>query len=87
MVQQRITKKASPHFERVSAVDSNRQAARRTTSQFACRFSRYSFIDLAQIICKVPELKVENSDESSSDDDYDGYISEPSNLVSVLFSG
>lgn len=43
-------------------------------------FGRYSFIDLAQIICKVPELKVENSDESSSESEYEGYISEPSNL-------
>lgn len=44
---------------------------------------RYSFIDLAQIVCKLPETRIENSYVSSSDEDYDGYISEPSNLVSL----
>lgn len=42
---------------------------------------RYSFIDLAQIVCKLPETRIEHAYVSSSDEDYDGYISEPSNLV------
>lgn len=44
-------------------------------------FSRYSFIDLAQIVCKVPEVRIEQLYSSSSDEEFDGYISEPSNLV------
>lgn len=49
-------------------------------------FQRYSFIDLAQIVCKVPErLLVEQISSSSSDEEYEGYISEPSNLVRTKF--
>ncbi|XP_031629019.1 neuropathy target esterase sws isoform X1 [Contarinia nasturtii] len=44
--------------------------------------NEYSFIDLAQIVCKVPErVRVEQISTSSSDEEFDGYISEPSNLV------
>lgn len=43
---------------------------------------RYSFIDLAQIVCKVKaEARIEQISSSSSDEEFDGYISEPSNLV------
>lgn len=43
---------------------------------------RYTFIDLAQIVCKVPEMSVDrNYRELSSDEEYDGYISEPTTLV------
>lgn len=56
--------------------------------------SEYTFIDLAQIVCKLPDLDHPfHSDHHhqnyfySEDEDYDGYISEPSiyNRVSVFF--
>lgn len=47
--------------------------------------SRYSFIDLAQIVCKLPETRFENAYSSSSDEDFDGYISEPNMMVSINF--
>lgn len=47
-------------------------------------FSRYSFIDLAQIVCKLPETRYEKAYSSSSDEDFDGYISEPNMFVSNL---
>lgn len=54
---------------------------------FSFHFQRYSFIDLAQIVCKVPErLLVEQLSTSSSDEEYEGYISEPSNLVRNLIT-
>ncbi|XP_037936421.1 neuropathy target esterase sws isoform X1 [Teleopsis dalmanni] len=44
--------------------------------------SEYSFIDLAQIVCKLPETYVDRSHQNpymfSEDEDFDGYISEPS---------
>ncbi len=44
---------------------------------------RYTFIDLAQIVCKLPETRHEKMESSSSsDEEYDGYISEPTTLVS-----
>lgn len=46
--------------------------------------SRYSFIDLAQIVCKLPETRNEKSYSSSSDEEYDGYISEPNMMVSLF---
>lgn len=48
------------------------------------RLYRYSFIDLAQIVCKLPETRNEKSYSSSSDEDYEGYISEPSMIVSGI---
>lgn len=50
--------------------------------------SEYSFIDLAQIVCKLPETNIthvedENAYIYSEDEDYDGYISEPSSLTRV----
>lgn len=60
-----------------------------TTHPMFCIFSsscRYSFIDLAQIVCKLPETRFEKSYSSSSDEEYDGYNSEPSMLVSVNIS-
>lgn len=45
--------------------------------------SNYSFVDLAQIVCKVPEICQEKHHDSSSEDDYFiGYASEPSTLRS-----
>ncbi|KAM7350594.1 patatin like phospholipase domain containing sws isoform 3-T3 [Cochliomyia hominivorax] len=46
--------------------------------------SEYTFIDLAQIVCKLPETYVDHPQQHhtyfySEDEDYDGYISEPSN--------
>jgi len=43
--------------------------------------NEYSFIDLAQIVCKLPETQTDPSTHSylySEDEDMDGYISEPS---------
>lgn len=50
--------------------------------------SEYSFIDLAQIVCKLPETSMNCEDDDcgyiySEDEDYDGYISEPSSLTRV----
>lgn len=45
--------------------------------------NEYSFIDLAQIVCKVPETRVEVVSSSSSDEEFDGYISEPTNFVRI----
>lgn len=42
--------------------------------------NEYTFIDLAQIVCKVPETYPERCYSSSEDDYYDGYASEPSNI-------
>ncbi|XP_033150153.1 neuropathy target esterase sws isoform X1 [Drosophila busckii] len=43
--------------------------------------NEYTFIDLAQIVCKLPETYAPNTaDLFSEDDDYDGYISEPTTL-------
>uniref|UniRef100_A0A182J6C6 PNPLA domain-containing protein n=1 Tax=Anopheles atroparvus TaxID=41427 RepID=A0A182J6C6_ANOAO len=42
--------------------------------------NEYSFVDLAQIVCKVPETYPERIDSSSEDDYYDGYASEPSGI-------
>lgn len=48
--------------------------------------TRYTFIDLAQIVCKLPETRHEKLEpSSSSDEEYDGYISEPTTLVSKPF--
>lgn len=53
--------------------------------------SEYTFIDLAQIVCKLPETVIDRDQQNqnyffSEDEDYDGYISEPSiyNRVSFL---
>lgn len=50
--------------------------------------SEYTFIDLAQIVCKLPETYVDHPQQHhtyfySEDEDYDGYISEPSNYNRV----
>ncbi|XP_053677884.1 neuropathy target esterase sws [Anopheles nili] len=42
--------------------------------------NEYSFVDLAQIVCKVPETHPERGYSSSEDDYYDGYASEPSSM-------
>jgi lysophospholipid hydrolase len=43
--------------------------------------NRYTFVDLAQIVCRVPETCQERHDDLSSEDDYfAGYASEPSTL-------
>lgn len=44
--------------------------------------SEYTFVDLAQIVCKVPEMGMDRSYLSSSDEEFDGYISEPTTMVS-----
>lgn len=45
-------------------------------------FSHYTFVDLAQIVCKVPvTCQDRQSDDMSSEDEYfGGYASEPSSL-------
>lgn len=53
--------------------------------------SEYTFIDLAQIVCKLPETYLEHQQQHhtyfySEDEDYDGYISEPSNYTRVSLS-
>ncbi|XP_055684973.1 neuropathy target esterase sws isoform X1 [Lutzomyia longipalpis] len=43
--------------------------------------NEYTFTDLAQIVCRVPETYTENQYSSTDEDVYfDGYISEPSSL-------
>ncbi|XP_034489776.1 neuropathy target esterase sws isoform X2 [Drosophila innubila] len=43
--------------------------------------NEYTFIDLAQIVCKLPETHVQHvADIFSEDEDFDGYISEPTTL-------
>lgn len=44
--------------------------------------NQYSFVDLAQIVCKVPETHQERHDDFTSEDDdyFVGYASEPSTL-------
>lgn len=47
--------------------------------------NQYSFVDLAQIVCKVPETHQERHEDMSSEDEDDyfvGYASEPSTLRS-----
>lgn len=47
--------------------------------------NEYSFIDLAQIVCKLPatqtDVDLATCYLTSSDEEFDGYISEPSMLV------
>lgn len=46
--------------------------------------NEYTFIDLAQIVCKLPETyALNNQDLFSEDEDFDGYISEPTTLNTV----
>uniref|UniRef100_A0A2M4C6K7 Putative patatin-like phospholipase domain protein n=1 Tax=Anopheles marajoara TaxID=58244 RepID=A0A2M4C6K7_9DIPT len=45
--------------------------------------NEYSFVDLAQLVCKVPETHPERVYSSSEEDYYDGYASEPSSKPSV----
>jgi lysophospholipid hydrolase len=49
-------------------------------------FTQYTFVDLAQIVCKVPETcQDRQSDDMSSEDEYfGGYASEPTNLRANL---
>lgn len=44
--------------------------------------SQYTFVDLAQIVCKVPVVTCQDrhSDDLSSEDEYIGYASEPTSL-------
>lgn len=51
---------------------------------FLFKKNRHTFIDLAQIVCKQPEMRFEKRYSSSSDEDFDGYISEPTTLVNLL---
>lgn len=45
------------------------------------QLSQYTFVDLAQIVCKVPvTCQDRHSDELSSEDEYIGYASEPSSF-------
>lgn len=51
--------------------------------------SEYTFIDLAQIVCKLPEPTYVDKNYLSlysEDEDFDGYISEPS-VIYVSFFG
>lgn len=41
---------------------------------------RYTFVDLAQIVCKLPETYPEREEFSSDDEYYGGYASEPSTM-------
>lgn len=52
--------------------------------------NEYSFVDLAQIVCKLPATHAADDDGTSdklymtsSDEEFDGYISEPTTLVSI----
>lgn len=47
--------------------------------------NEYTFVDLAQIVCKLPDTRCDKSYSSSSDEEYDGYISEPTTLVNISF--
>jgi lysophospholipid hydrolase len=47
-------------------------------------FNEYTFIDLAQIVCKsLPETYPDRNYYSSDEEEYDGYASEPSTLPTV----
>jgi hypothetical protein len=43
-------------------------------------FFRYTFVDLAQIVCKIPKTYDEKEELSSDDDYFEGYASEPSTM-------
>lgn len=45
-----------------------------------CPSSSYTFTDLAQIVCRIPETYPDHRYSSSDDEYFDGYISEPSTL-------
>lgn len=45
-----------------------------------CLIFRYTFVDLAQIVCKVPETYAEKEELTSDDDYFEGYASEPSTM-------
>lgn len=47
--------------------------------------SEYTFVDLAQIVCKIPETNPDKY-SFSEDEEFDGYISEPSTFHSVSLS-
>lgn len=44
--------------------------------------TEYTFVDLAQIVCKVPETVPENP-SSTEDEEFGGYVSEPSSTARV----
>lgn len=44
--------------------------------------NEYTFVDLAQIVCKVPETVPENP-SSTEDEEFGGYVSEPSSTARV----
>lgn len=49
------------------------------------RLNQYTFVDLAQIVCKVPvTCQDRHSDELSSEDEYIGYASEPTSFRQSL---
>ena len=52
------------------------------TTKRAHSLNQYTFVDLAQIVCKLPETYLP-VDLSSDDDFFDGYASEPSTLHTV----
>lgn len=47
--------------------------------------SEYTFIDLAQIVCKLPETYTDSNFLYSEDEEFDGYISEPSTFHTVSY--
>ncbi|KXJ74816.1 hypothetical protein RP20_CCG012875 [Aedes albopictus] len=58
----------------------NQWSVRDVPQKVTHSLNEYTFIDLAQIVCKVPETYPERGYSSSEDDYYDGYASEPSTM-------
>lgn len=80
------------HFEKLSLSGGlsrfNKWSQQKTnddSEKSSTQLNQYTFVDLAQIVCKVPvTCQDRHSDEISSEDEYIGYASEPTSLRQSL---
>lgn len=63
----------------------NQWFSKELPKKHAHSLNEYTFVDLAQIVCKLPETHVDKGYLSSTDEEFDGYISEPTTLVKCTF--
>lgn len=62
----------------------NQWSSRDVSTKVTHALNEYTFTDLAQIVCKVPETYPEKLYSDSDDEDFDGYISEPYTYSMVI---
>lgn len=80
------------HFDKLSKTGGlsrfnkwSQQKSPEDSEKLGPTLNQYTFVDLAQIVCKVPvTCQDRHSDELSSEDEYIGYASEPSSFRANL---